>query len=404
MMTTYNSQDVSPHVFDQLQVLGESRFTGRADVRSSRGLVSSFYFCLGRLVWFANGHHPTERWYRLLARHCPKVEDLTHFQARYSYGELARWLHRGQIKREHMVSLIEAALSEILFDLIQEQEQIQQSEGSTQTVPFDLYTDSEDTVDSPMTMVRLESVVENAHSSWRTWKNSGLTMYSPNLVPVIRRQALLRSQTDLQTYDYLSSLTDKGQTLRHLAQRTQQDPAVLTQRLLPYVSKGLISLEAFSPANEPALPPASVDPLPASPRESNAASVSDPGVAAPLVVCIDDSPHVCRTLEHILTQSHYRFVAITDAMQAIPMLLKLKPSLVFLDLVMPVVNGYELCSQIRRISSLKHIPVIILTGNDGLVDRVRAKWVGCTEFLPKPVDSSIVVTIVNRCLRTATPF
>ena len=56
------------------------------------------------------------------------------------------------------------------------------------------------------------------------------------------------------------------------------------------------------------------------------------------------------------------------------------------DLVMPIANGYEVCSQIRRISSLKEIPVIIVTSNDGIADRVRARLVGASGFLGKPID------------------
>ncbi len=66
--------------------------------------------------------------------------------------------------------------------------------------------------------------------------------------------------------------------------------------------------------------------------------------------------------------------------------------------MMPIANGYEVCSQIRRISQFKNIPVIILTGNNGIVDRVRAKIVGSSEFLSKPIKPEQVLAVVRKYL------
>jgi len=79
-------------------------------------------------------------------------------------------------------------------------------------------------------------------------------------------------------------------------------------------------------------------------------------------------------------------------------LLESKPGLIFLDLVMPIASGYEICSQIRRMSAFKNTPVVILTGNDGIVDRVRAKVVGASDFLSKPVNAEKVLAIARQYL------
>jgi two-component system, chemotaxis family, response regulator PixG len=82
--------------------------------------------------------------------------------------------------------------------------------------------------------------------------------------------------------------------------------------------------------------------------------------------------------------------------QALPILIEHKPDLIFLDLVMPVASGYEICAQLRRISVFANTPVIILTGSDGLFDRVRAKLVGSTDFITKPVTAEKVMGIVRK--------
>jgi chemotaxis family two-component system response regulator PixG len=85
------------------------------------------------------------------------------------------------------------------------------------------------------------------------------------------------------------------------------------------------------------------------------------------------------------------------------MLIENKPDLIFLDLVMPIANGYEICTQIRRVSLFQTTPVIILTSNDGIVDRVRAKMVGSSGFLAKPIEREKVMTIVERYLEPPKP-
>jgi chemotaxis family two-component system response regulator PixG len=103
-------------------------------------------------------------------------------------------------------------------------------------------------------------------------------------------------------------------------------------------------------------------------------------------------------MERILTEAGYQFVGIQDSIQALPTLLEKKPGLIFLDLVMPIANGYEICAQIRRVSVFKDVPIVILTSNDGIIDRVRAKFVGSSGFLAKPVDADRVLTVARKVL------
>ena len=115
----------------------------------------------------------------------------------------------------------------------------------------------------------------------------------------------------------------------------------------------------------------------------------------PLILCIDDSPQICNVMEQIITKAGYRFIGVKQALQAVPNIISAKPNLVFLDIGMPIVNGYEICSQIRRVSQIKHIPVVILTGNDGIVDRVRAKVVGANAFVSKPIEIEKILQAIE---------
>ncbi|MDJ0706432.1 MAG: response regulator [Leptolyngbyaceae cyanobacterium MO_188.B28] len=93
-----------------------------------------------------------------------------------------------------------------------------------------------------------------------------------------------------------------------------------------------------------------------------------------------------------------QFVSIPNPMQALPCLLKHKSEVIFLDSNLSITNGYELCSQIRRVSIFSETPVIILTNCDNLLDRVRAKVVGSTDFLAKPIGLENVQAILLKHL------
>ncbi|WP_081717019.1 response regulator transcription factor [Leptolyngbya sp. Heron Island J] len=117
-----------------------------------------------------------------------------------------------------------------------------------------------------------------------------------------------------------------------------------------------------------------------------------------MVVYIDDSPADSRTLAAIIKGAGYGYDNISEPLEAIPTLLELKPSLIFLDLVMPLTNGYEVCAQIRRTSIFRKTPIIIVTNNNGIIDRVRARIVGASGFFSKPVHEKRVIKVLHKHL------
>ncbi len=117
-----------------------------------------------------------------------------------------------------------------------------------------------------------------------------------------------------------------------------------------------------------------------------------------MVVYVDDNPLDSQAMAKIVGNVGYSYDNIAKPLEAIPLLLELRPKLIFLDLVMPFTNGYELCAQIRRISDFRRTPIIIVTNNDGIIDRVRAKLVGASGFFSKPVKEKRVLKILEKYL------
>lgn len=128
----------------------------------------------------------------------------------------------------------------------------------------------------------------------------------------------------------------------------------------------------------------------------NTASAKDSAALRPLVFCIDDNPLICRQLGRVLTGAGYRYRSFQDSLQALCAVIEERPKLVFLDLVMPDMGGYELCSRIRQISALKDVSIVILSNSDRMVDRVRGKMAGANEHLTKPIRENEVLAVVER--------
>jgi len=227
--------------------------------------------------------------------------------------------------------------------------------------------------------------------SWKIWSDAGLANFSPDSAPVLRKPEELQQQVSESVYKKFVNLLNGKYTLRDLAAKMNQSIVPLTRSLLPYIISRCIEL-------------VEVPDLPLSVKEVKNNPVSSQGrtSSAPLVACIDDSPQICNTVERIIVSNGMRCMKVEDAIQTLPILIQNKPDLIFLDLIMPIANGYEICSQIRRVSALSNTPVVILTGNDGLLDRVRSKLVGATDFMAKPVTADKIMGVVRKYLSVQT--
>jgi chemotaxis family two-component system response regulator PixG len=102
------------------------------------------------------------------------------------------------------------------------------------------------------------------------------------------------------------------------------------------------------------------------------------------VACIDDSQTVLNSIKNFLDENTFSVVMINDPVKALMQILRSKPDLILLDVEMPNLDGYELCSLLRRHSAFKNTPIIMVTGRTGFIDRAKAKMVRASGYLTKP--------------------
>jgi twitching motility two-component system response regulator PilG len=120
----------------------------------------------------------------------------------------------------------------------------------------------------------------------------------------------------------------------------------------------------------------------------------------PIIACIDDSITVQRKVKLILEAEGYRVLGLSDPLRALSSLMHEPPALVLMDVAMPYIDGYELCRMLRQSSTLKNTPIVMLTGRDGLVDRVRARLVGTVDYITKPFDAKSLTDVVTKFIQT----
>ena len=102
------------------------------------------------------------------------------------------------------------------------------------------------------------------------------------------------------------------------------------------------------------------------------------------VMVIDDSKTIRRTAETLLKKEGCEVVTATDGFEALAKIADEKPSIIFVDIMMPRLDGYQTCALIKNNQVFKDTPVIMLSSKDGLFDRARGRIVGSDQYLTKP--------------------
>lgn len=113
-----------------------------------------------------------------------------------------------------------------------------------------------------------------------------------------------------------------------------------------------------------------------------AASKTD--LAGIKVMIIDDSKTIRRTAETLLKKAGCEVITATDGFEALSKITDQNPDVIFIDIMMPRLDGYQTCALIKNNHIYKNTPVILLTSKDGLFDRARGRIVGSDQYLTKP--------------------
>jgi twitching motility two-component system response regulator PilG len=248
-----------------------------------------------------------------------------------------------------------------------------------------------DYCDSPFNRIYLDS--KNTFNFYKIWK----------------KNAEDSQQNHLINFGKLSTIVNlllQKKSLYQLSVELEVEPLNLIKLLQPFIQEKLIEI---LPWQETATKPVEKETL-IEPNANNYSQLNNVKVEPqinqpqplevstshrPLIACIDDSNTVQKQVKMILESVGYDVIGITESSNALRSLSRQQPVLILMDINMPDINGYDLCSMLRRSQKFQEIPIIMLTGRDGLIDRMRAKFVGATNYLNKPFQPDQLIALVQ---------
>lgn len=261
----------------------------------------------------------------------------------------------------------------------------------------------------------IDRILEVVTQRLQTWYKLGPTIFSPYQCPYLVSQTAAEKRMSPETVQRLGRML-RGFNFCQLGALLAKDPLAIAKQLTPLISDGAILLrDPLSPFD---LLPRTYYLAPEEEQENiekladtfNDEARSDEDISSLSqiftqkssktwkIVCIDDSESMLSIISSYLGTEDFQVTLIQDSMKALMKITSIRPDLILLDIGMPNVDGYKLCSLIRKSSSLKDIPIVMVTGNKGLIDRARSRIAGATDYLTKPFVQSDLLKMIMRHL------
>ena len=127
--------------------------------------------------------------------------------------------------------------------------------------------------------------------------------------------------------------------------------------------------------------------------------MNDSATGSVKVLVIDDSNTIRRSAEIFLRQAGYEVILAEDGFDALAKISDHQPRVIFVDIMMPRLDGYQTCALIKQNPTLKATPVIMLSSKDGVFDRARGRLAGSDRYLTKPFTKEGLVAAVEEYIR-----
>ncbi|MFB2921693.1 MULTISPECIES: response regulator [Aerosakkonema] len=283
------------------------------------------------------------------------------------YGYLWNLLETHALTPAQGRSIIQSMVRETLFDLL-----------SLRNGAF--IFEIGPALEPQLTTLEIGPLVTHIMKQVQEWKQFHPHIQSPDQCPVIVDSTQLRQKLPENTFKILEHWADGKTSIRQMARYLNREILPVARAIYPYLQQGWVQLvsplAAFSSANRELIP--------------------DPATGVPRIVFIDDGIATCKAVEYTLKQHGYAAAAIDNPLKALSLVFQIKPDLILCDIAMPELDGFEICAMLRRSTAFRQTPIVMLTGKDGFIDRVKARMVGATDYLTKPFGDSELLMLVEK--------
>lgn len=372
----------------------QKKFVGKINLISSNNIQWQFYFWAGQLIWIEGGIHPNRIWLRHIIKYFSdinidtiKINSEAQHQC-YQYQIIKTILQKQLVQQEQVQKMLCSRTKEIFSDIFHEENQRKLEIKIMPMTPQQLTATG---FKPSLVVTNIGKILQESQQTYTSFVRQAGVSFSFNYAPFIANKEDLKHELPPHIYENFVQYFDGKNTLKGLAFKLDKDLIKLALSIVPYLKNKTIKLAQV----EDVPPYLTVDKYFA--NSNNAARVNLQKTA---IACIDDSPLICKMMNTIINKAGHQFIGINDPLQAIPQLIQAKPSLIFIDLAMPVINGYELCNQIKKISQLKDTPLVMLTGRDFMAERVKAKVIGISDFIGKPIVEDKIMNAIEKYARS----
>ncbi|MFM7406085.1 MAG: response regulator [Cuspidothrix sp.] len=413
------------------------------------------YIEQGKIIYATHSVEPfdrLERQMRRLHQHIPLVDNEVRVQMRLMFDneehqnllnqppeyEAINWL----ISEKHILPT-QATL--LIQELVKE---VLESFLLIKTANYELLPTLNDI--TKVCKLDIISIIEQCQNQLQNWRYLGRYISSPYQRPYLLVSSKFH---DKRLPPLPVDLTNwmKGFSLRHLGIILNQDELQLALNLYPYIVKGSIVLHEPDPPFDklpkisphsflftedrrelliedklfiPQPAPTTYTPQPTPvttpengvvpqlvPNITDAPGVEEDVQLAPIeeekiivnttikqktykIISVDDSPTILKEISRYLQDENFALVTINEPVKAVMSIIRHKPDLILLDLNMAGIDGYELCRIIRNNSMFKNTPIIFVTSNKGIIDKVKARFVGASGYLTKPFTRAELLKMI----------
>jgi len=388
-MTTYPTK-VIKHITDR----GISGCVTFEDPQDS-GVSWQMYVGGSQLNYATSTKGKAERLKCLLRKNYQGLAELEFAEEELEYQTICKWWHNKGLPMSSLRRMLAQISLEALVQIMALPQTTVNFNKSSKIEPI--------LIGSPLD--KIPPSVWTVVSQWKQWRQQNLPspftrLYLSDenlnnfseLWQQLKKVAKVKSGPlfDTENVPAIMGTLQQRQSLYQVADTLEVPPQIMALWVQPFLAKKVVSTQTYG-----------TDQPQKEKMDSQATILAQKlEQERQVIACIDDSKTVQRQVRGILEASGYNVLSITEPAQALTSLVRQKPAGILMDVNMPDINGYELCSMLRQSRQLKNIPIMMLTGRDGIMDRMRAKMLGVNYYLTKPFRPDELLEYVQKLLQT----
>ncbi|AFZ02390.1 response regulator [Calothrix sp. PCC 6303] len=342
------------------------------------------FFEHGKIVYAIDGNHNLSRLqaylrhYRLQVRLSKAKLAASLSSSLPEYACLWLLISENTISLSQAHSIIHSFIQEAIFDLLSLYQGTFSFKSSSPLTP-------------QLATWETTALVAQIMPQVQEWKQLYPYIDSPEQLPHIVDMLRLKASLPVKTVDKLQRWADGKTSLRQLSRYLNRDILTVARAIYPYVHQGWLKMvykNSYNPEAE----------LKKQCNQQHRQELR--------IVCINDNASTSKSIESILRshnhqlhlQQSLQIHTFTNPFEALAHLFQIQPHLILCDIMMPELNGYEICAMLRHSEAFRYLPILMLLNKDSMIYNIKSTIAGATDYLITPFQDTELLILVNKYL------